>query len=196
MKYNPDKRHRRSIRLRGYNYAQAGAYFVTVCTRGRECLFGNVVDGEMRLNDAGQIIAHTWAALPQRFSSITVDESVVMPNHFHGIIVVMGVVGAGLALPSFPPVRTKSTHNKGAASSAPTLGDAIRAFKSISAIAANRVLGRTGRSLWQRNYHEHIIRDDNSLYTIRQYITDNPLRWAFDRENPDAVEQDSLDEWV
>jgi putative transposase len=106
------------------------------------------------------------------------------------------VVGAGLALPSSPHMCTKSSHDKGAASSAPTLGDVIRTVKSISAIRVNRILDRTGCPLWQRNYHEHIIRDDNSLYTIRQYIANNAMRWPFDRENPDAVEQDALDEWA
>jgi putative transposase len=191
MKYNPDKHHRRSIRLRGYDYTQAGAYFVTICTRNRECLFGDVVNGEMRLNDAGQIVKQIWAALPQRFSSITVDESIVMPNHFHGIIVVHNiiVVGAGLALPSSAPIQ-------GAASSAPTLGDLIRTFKSISAIRVNRVVDRTGCPLWQRNYYEHVIRNDDSLGRIRQYIADNPLRWPFDPENPDTTHPDSLEEWV
>jgi len=131
----------------------------------------------MRLNDAGQAAQAEWVRLPERFQSIELDEFVIMPNHLHGII----LVGAGLA----PPDRGAA--NRGAASSAPTLGDILRAFKSISAIAVNRLLGRSGRSLWQRNYYEHIVRSENELACIREYIANNPAQWALDRENPDCV---------
>lgn len=107
--YNREIHHRRSIRLKGYDYSQTGVYFVTLCTKGRECLFGDVADGRMVLNDAGRIIQRGWEDLPSRFSSVKLDAFVVMPNHVHGII---AVVGLGLALPG-----------KGAAGSAPTLRD-------------------------------------------------------------------------
>lgn len=96
MTYNPDKHHRRSIRLKGYNYSQAGAYFVTACVKDRECLFGDIVDGEMQLNDAGEMVKFVWNELPNRFSDIYLDEFIIMPNHIHGII---NFVGAVLALP-------------------------------------------------------------------------------------------------
>jgi hypothetical protein len=115
-RYNPGIYHRQSIRLKGYEYSRTGAYFVTICTWNRECLFGNVSDGRMVLNDAGRIIERVWEDLPSRFPSIELDALGVMPNHVHGII---AMVGVGLALPK-----------KGAASSAPTLGDVVRAFKS------------------------------------------------------------------
>ena len=116
-----------------------------------------------------------------------------MPNHVHGIIFVHDIipVGAGLA----PPGGVNL--DKGAASSAPTqdgvsdgptLGDILRAFKSISAVAVNRLLGRSDRPLWQRNYYEHIIRDENELARVREYIANNPAQWALDRENPNCVE--------
>jgi REP element-mobilizing transposase RayT len=175
--FDPDKHHRRSIRIKGYDYSRAGAYFVTICTHGRECLFGEIMDGEMRLNDAGQAAQAEWVRLPERFQSIELDEFVIMPNHLHGII----LVGAGLAPPD------GGAPNRGAASSAPTLGNILRAFKSISAIAVNRLLGRSGRSLWQRNYYEHIVRSENELAHIREYIANNPTQWALDRENPDCV---------
>jgi REP element-mobilizing transposase RayT len=175
--FDPDKHHRRSIRLKSYDYSRAGAYFVTICVRDGVCLFGEIVDGTMRLNDNGWIVTTVWHELSQRFRSIELDEFVVMPNHVHGII----HVGAGLA----PPDR--GAPNRGAASSAPTLGHILRAFKSISAIAVNRLLGRSGRSLWQRNYYEHIVRSENELARIREYIVNNPAQWALDRENPDCV---------
>src|SRR5208337_4586349 len=109
--YNPEIHRRRSIRLRGYDYSSSGAYFVTVCIKNKECLFGEIVDGMMRLNHAGELIREIWEALPKRYDDIDLDSFVVMPNHVHGIIVLIdtSAVGAGLAL----PIR------KGAASNAP-----------------------------------------------------------------------------
>ena len=88
MTFDPDKHHRRSLRLKDYDYSRAGAYFVTICTHGRECLFGEIMDGEMRLNDAGQAAQADWVRLPERFQSIELDEFVIMPNHLHGVILV------------------------------------------------------------------------------------------------------------
>jgi len=98
MRFDPDKHHRRSIRLRGYDYTRAGAYFVTICTQNRECLFGNIVEGEIWLNDAGHMVQSVWNELSQHYPGVDVDAFVVMPNHIHGIIVLMDddiVVGAG-----------------------------------------------------------------------------------------------------
>ena len=174
--YNPETHRRRSIRLSGYDYSSSGAYFVTVCIKNKECLFGEIVDGMMRLNHAGELIHQIWDALPKRYEDIDLDAFVVMPNHVHGIIVPTETpaVGAGLALPT----------RKGAASGAPTLGDVIRTFKSISAIHLNRLLTRTGQPLWQRNYYEHIIRNEAGLDRTRAYIAMNPQNWMMDEENP------------
>ena len=90
MQYDHDRHHRRSIRLEGYDYAQPGAYFVTICTQGRTCMFGDVAEGEMVLNDAGCMVQRWWSELPQKFPLVKTDEHVVMPNHFHGIIVIVG----------------------------------------------------------------------------------------------------------
>jgi REP element-mobilizing transposase RayT len=182
MTYNPAIHHRRSIRLKGYDYSQAGAYFITVVVQGRENLFGEIVNGEMRLNAAGEIVLQTWNDLPRRFPSIELDASVIMPNHGHGIIVIgHDTVGATLASPD------ASSNDQGAASSAPTndaptLAAIMRAFKSISAISVNRQLAREGQPLWQRNYYEHIIRDEKDLNRIREYIINNPLKWESDTE--------------
>ena len=180
--------HRRSLRLRGFNYSSEGAYFVTICTQNRECLFGGVVDGEMRLNDVGRVVQIVWNGLSERFPNVELDAFVVMPNHVHGILV---IVGAGQALPV-----------KGAASSAPTgsvsstLMKLLRTFKSISAIQVNRLLSSSGQPFWQRNYYEHIIRNEESLNRIREYIATNPLRWELDRENPRRKGEDEFDHWL
>jgi len=181
MKYDPDIHHRRSIRLRGYDYSVAGVYFVTVCTQERECLFGEIVAGEMQMNDAGQIVESVWNDLPVRYPGVAVDVYVVMPNHFHGIVVLINEpVGAPLAAPSN---QRDGEMDQGAASGAPTLGTVIRAFKSISAIAVNRITERSGR-LWQRNYYERVIRNEQEWQQAGQYIIDNPQKWDLDRENP------------
>jgi putative transposase len=99
MVYNPDVHHRRSIRLREYDYCSCGAYFLTACVHGRECLFGDVVDGVVYLTDAGRLVERAWLALPERFPHVVVDEHVVMPNHFHGIIRIHNV-GAGSPRPA------------------------------------------------------------------------------------------------
>lgn len=192
-------RHRRSLRLQGYDYTQAGAYFVTICTQSRACLFGDVVDEKMLLNEAGRIVQSEWEALPGRFSGIDVDASIVMPNHAHGILWINPVgarfiaphdaptVGAPFMAPHDPGADDRGADdpgamNRGAMNRAPTLGEIIRAFKAV----ATRRLRQSGLSefAWQRNYYEHIIRDESSLQGIREYIVNNPLQWALDRENP------------
>ena len=121
MKYNPDFRHRRSIRLKGYDYEQAGAYFVTVCTQERACFFGDVMDDEMQLNDAGRMVEHWWFELNQKFPAVETDEFVIMPNHLHGIVVITDtIVGADLRV---GPVRDgKDPAHEGAHAGAPLLG--------------------------------------------------------------------------
>lgn len=175
MKPDPERYRRRSERLSGYDYSQAGAYFVTICTKDRACLLGEIAAGAMHLNDAGNIVEAAYHGLPGRFRSTAIDEFVVMPNHVHGII----VVGAQFIAPPFLDA------NQGAINRAPTLGDVVRAFKAVSTrqirLHANPQFG------WQRNYYEHVVRNEESLNRIRQYIAENPLQWAMDRENPDVV---------
>jgi putative transposase len=182
MKYDPDAHHRRSIRLQGYDYSQAGAYFVSIIAQSRECIFGDVVDDQVVLSPVGELIQQIWMDLPARFAYCALDAFVVMPNHIHGIIVidrvVQELVDGGTANGSpidghvEPPVA---------------LGAIIRVFKSLSAIQVNRLLARPPQPLWQRNYYEHIVRDDEDLNRTRQYIMDNPVQWAIDRENPAVV---------
>ena len=172
MKYDAKKHHRRSIRLDGYGYSKAGAYFVTICTKNRECLFGEIVDGEMRLNDAGRMVQSVWIELPRHYAGVNIDAFVTMPNHVHGIIVLMdvGIVGAG-----FKPAPTKKRH---------CLPEIVRAFKTFSARHINQWRGTCGTPVWQRNYYERVIRVEDDMDRIRRYIEDNPALWETDQENP------------
>lgn len=168
------KRNRRSIRLKRFDYAQQGAYFVTICTHERENLFGRVAEDEMRLSAEGEAVRDVWSGLPRLFPSVDLDEFVVMPNHVHGIIAIP-FVGAQFIAPS--------THGGavGEGKHAPALGDAVRAFK---AAAARRVrLSSNPEFRWQRNYYEHVVRNEDDLNRIRLYIRMNPALWAEDPEN-------------
>jgi len=156
VRYNPDLHHRRSIRLSGYNYSLAGAYFLTICTYERECVFDSEALKEIVLSE--------WSALSDRFSALRPDEFVVMPNHVHGLI---------MTRDESPPRVA--------------LGQVVSAFKSLSAIKCNRMLGLAGRPFWQRNYYERIVRNEDELNRIRQYIRDNPEKWAEDKNNPANV---------
>jgi REP element-mobilizing transposase RayT len=194
MAFNPDVHHRRSIRLKDYDYTQHGAYFITICTRNRERLLGSVQDGQIVLNDVGNIVESVWQGLPNRFPSVGLDAYVIMPNHVHGII----AVGAQLIAPC-PVGRDDKTDQEGAMNHAPTivgnpagamnhaptLGNIVRTFKAASTNVIRK--SRAPAFAWQRNYHEHIIRDERSLNGIHRYIQVNPLLWLYDRENPQAV---------
>lgn len=176
-KYDPHKHHRRSIRLKGYDYTQAGVYFVTICVQGGLCLLGNIVDGEMICNPAGDMVHKTWHDLPDRYPHIELDAFIVMPNHVHGIIVITG--------DHIGDSETGMGHGK------PTLGRIIGAYKSISTNGYIRGVKQDdwepfpGR-FWQRNYYERIIRNERALNAIRQYIAGNPASWPDDQLHPDA----------
>ena len=182
---------RRSIRLKEFDYAEPGAYFVTIVTQDRSCLFGDILNGQMQLSRAGEAVTRWWLELARKFTTVETDEFVVMPNHCHGIIVIIDPpVGADLRVGP-PTART------GAHIGAP-LPMIVQWFKTMSTNEYMRGVKNLGWTplrgrLWQRNYYEHIIRGEESLNRIRQYILDNPARWEFDRENPaaKAVEPDS-----
>jgi len=173
MRYDVDKHHRRSLRLQGYDYTREGAYFVTVCIQDRACLFGDVSDGEMILNDAGLMAEKCWRCIPAHFPHVALDEFVVMPNHIHGILSIIVPVGAK----NISPLHSQQMHGP-----SKTIGSAIRGFK----IGVTKWMRQntTVHNVWQRNYYEHIIRDENDLNRIRQYIIGNPSRWTEDEENP------------
>ncbi|BAY29518.1 hypothetical protein NIES2107_13610 [Nostoc carneum NIES-2107] len=189
MKYDPQIHHRRSIRLKGYDYSQSGLYFITICVQNRECLLGKIAQGLMNLNSAGEMVNQTWQQLPQRFPHIGIDEFVVMPDHMHGIIAISMVDTTSSNhiqeqdLEQIQPLETTESVN---------LGNIIGAFKSITThqyiqgIKQDNWQRFTGK-LWQRNYYEHIIRDEASLKNIREYIRNNPMKWQNNPENPNQI---------
>ena len=187
---SPDyMRLRRSIRLKGYDYTQVGAYFITVCSYGRLNLFGQASSEGVHLNEFGSLVEAEWLKTGAVRSNVDLDEYVIMPNHFHGILIISGTVGEGTA-------RHAPTAPRFGESIPSSLGAIIGSFKSAATRAINRVRRTPGQPIWQRNYYEHIIRDDTSLNRIREYILTNPTRWGLDRENPDRNGTDEFDLWL
>ena len=178
-------RGRKSIRLKGYDYSQAGAYFITICTKGRKELLGAIRDGKMCSSAIGRIVQECWDVLPSHYPNVQLDAFVVMPDHAHGIIVILDDephrVREGLR-PS-----TGKTRNR------PPLSEIVRAFKSFSARRINEQNGTAGQSFWQRGYYDHIIRNERSLERIREYISTNPSRWQYDRQNTSRAITDRRD---
>jgi REP element-mobilizing transposase RayT len=181
-KYNPDLHHRRSIRLHGYDYSQEGLYFVTLCTQNRACLFGEIADGEMRLNEIGKMIEKWCAELSHKFQDIILDAYIIMPNHFHAIIVNTSTpVGADLRV---CPELGEHEYILGEHTGSP-LHVVVQWFKTMTTneyIRGVKTLGWQpfNKRVWQRNYYEHIIRDHNDYARIAGYIADNPDNWAND----------------
>ena len=195
---DPEKHHRRSIRMPGFDYTQPGAYFVTICTQNRDCLLGQIVNGEMQSNDAGRMVQSVWDTLPQHYPGADIDAFVVLPNHIHGIIILTGPipaapVGAG---PRACPDPTQPHDTDGQPRGvAPTKGmslpDVVHRFKSLTTARYRHGVYERGwqpfpRRLWQRSYYEHVVRSERALQRIREYILNNPARWDTDIENPDV----------
>jgi REP element-mobilizing transposase RayT len=177
MKFRPDIHHRRSIRLKGFDYSTTGVYFVTLCTQNRECLFGEVVDGEMKVNELGQIVEGCWAWLTRQYAHVILDTWTVMPNHLHGIIMI-------------------TPDGRGGSRTAPTivdkrkpLGRLIGAFKTVSTKRINALRNTPAVAVWQRNYYEHVIRSEDELVRTSEYILNNPARWAEDENNPVVMDR-------
>ncbi len=240
MTFNPEIHHRRSIRLKGYDYAQAGHYYVTICTHERNCVLGDIINAKMVLNEFGKIVENCWLDLPNHYNNIELYEFAIMPNHFHGIICITIVtghdvgaafVGAGLKpaptdtvhmkpaptdtvhmkpaptdTAHMKPAPTDTVHMKPAPTDtvhmkpAPTntvhmkpvqmdhvntqnqhgLPEIVRAFKTFSSRRINEMRQTQGIPVWQRNYYEHIIRNDESYHRISEYILNNPANWDED----------------
>lgn len=189
-KFDPKKHHRRSIRLQGYDYSQAGAYYVTIVTYHRDCLFGEIVNEEMFLNDFGKITDECWRAIPDHFPFVELGAHVIMPNHAHGIIVINenvstsnmenidngGRRGAAMLRPYDDNTENKFKVKPG------SLGAIVRSYKSAVSYRIHKEHNATG--IWQRNYYEHIIRDEKDLQNKTDYIEANPMLWNEDDENP------------
>ncbi len=196
MPYNPQTHHRRSIRLQGYDYTTPGAYFITLCTHQRQCLFGDIVDGQMQLNAWGRIVADEWLKSATIRQEIELDEWVVMPNHFHGIVFIQSIetdrsvgangdsVGANGRSPLQVSRHDRSPQPGVAPSMQPrSLSSLIAGFKSATTKHINIARKAPGTPVWQRNY-DHIIRNEDALHQIRDYVQTNPCRWEGDRLHP------------
>ncbi|MEI6090420.1 MAG: transposase [bacterium] len=242
QKYNPDKQHRRSIRLQDYDYSQEGLYFVTICCYGKECLFGEIVKGNMVLNEAGKMANNEWNRTAEIRKNVSLGEFVVMPNHIHGIITIncrgllhtpknqqntdmcrgvlhtlknqqntdmcrgvlhtpinqpntdacRGVLHTPQNIGNTPNININSniTKREGVCntplqSPSQTIGAIVRGYKSSVTKQINSIRSGTNRQIWQRNYWEHVIRNEKSYYKIAEYIINNPAKWDEDSLNPD-----------
>ena len=209
MTYNPAIHHRRSIRLKGYDYSKAVLYFITICCYNRECLFGDVVNGEMVLNDAGKFADECWNIIPDHFPNAILHEYIIMPNHIHGIIELLNNIGYSVGVQNFEPVRSPNEidSSDGVQNVEPvrnefqkiipkSIGSIVRGFKigvtkwfrENSIVIENHglvqnIVSYRFRSIWQRNYWEHIIRSEESYQTIAEYIVNNPSKWNDDKFN-------------
>ena len=161
--FNMKMHHRRSIRLTGYDYTQNGCYFLTICTRDRECLFGEIQNAKMILSNIGEKVKICWKEIPNHFPQIILHEYVIMPNHIHGIVEIHNTDSQ--IIPSFPTSHPNGTSR--------TLGSVVRGFKI-------GVTKQVGFSPWQRNYYEHIIRNGVAYNHIVQYMAQNPMKWEND----------------
>jgi len=183
--------HRRSVRLPTYDYAGPGLYFVTVCIHA---LFGAVTDEEMRLNGLGRIADEEWRRTPSIRAEVVLDGHIVMPNHVHLLFGIVGVDRAGPANPptpdAFPVGATRCVALPGAADDAPgrpagpvpgSVGAIVGQYKSAASRRINEARGTPGTAVWQRGYHERVVRDEDEAYLIRRYVAENPLRWHLDR---------------
>lgn len=209
MTYNPDIHHRRTIRLRNYDYSHTGAYFVTLCTFDRSCYFD-------QFPQLRELVNNEWNNIPTRFHNVDLDEYVIMPNHFHGIINIsrdtprgypdtfdVGAVSCARPIHAGCPQekpgcpQEKPGHPQG---DAPTLGDIIGAFKSLCVNAWLRVIKTENVNargkFWLNNYYEHVIRNEDEMNRIRQYVVDNPAQWELDRENPVSCGQQQVEKWM
>jgi putative transposase len=167
---------RHSLRLPGYDYSQPGAYFVTICTHGRQSIFGDLVHNSVLLSPSGEIVRSCWKDILFHYPGVNNEIFMVMPNHIHGIIVIPGPQGAGLK-----PAPTKTY----------PLSEIIRGFKAFSSRRINENRNSQGKPVWQRGYYEHIIRDPDEYHQIGEYILFNPAKWEIDRDNPQRKPFDS-----
>ena len=201
MKYNPGIHHRRSIRLKGYDYSQSGMYFITLCTQNRECLFGEIAGAngnpvgangirpEIILNEYGIIVRDEWIKSAEIRSEIELDEFVIMPNHFHGIVMIHGsimgdrLVAHDTEMDIKPPQGDQPVAPTGKRNGPKqkSIGSLIAGFKSTATKNINKLRQTSKIPVWQRNYYEHVIRNDDEMNRIREYIQNNPLNWDSDK---------------
>ncbi len=172
--FDPNKHHRRSIRLTGYDYTQAGAYFITLVVSDRECLLGEIVGGEIQINDYGRIVEAEWSRLPTRFQILEIGPAVIMPNHFHAIFRLRD-----------SSVSDDNHRERRFGTMIPdSVPSIVRSFKSSITLRINSMMKSPGQVFWQRNYYERIIRDPDEYDRISHYVENNPFHWEIDQLNP------------
>ena len=189
MSFNPVIHHRQSIRLKGYDYSQAGLYFVTLCLYGRACLFGHIENAEMILNDSGRTAQQCWLEIPRHYPNVVLHEYVIMPNHVHGIVQIVDDGGYGECrgekyfaptyAPTIAPTYAPTNEQMVIRGTSRTIGSMLRGFK----IGVTKWMRQNTnvQNIWQRNYYEHIIRNEQSYQNIAEYIVDNPAKWKNDK---------------
>ena len=179
MPYNPNIHHRRSIRLKGYDYSQAGLYFITIVCQNRKCLFGEIQNGEMVLNDAGCIANECWLEITNHFPNVVLHEFVVMPNHIHGIVELKTDFAATVGVKNFSLHMPNRANDDNLWSPLKTVGSIVRGYK----IGITKWMRQNTDvyDVWQRNYYEHIIRNHFEYQCISKYIMNNPQQWDNDK---------------
>lgn len=193
MPYDPDHHDRRSIRLPTWDYRRPAAYFVTICTHNRRCLFGEVVEGRMQLNAYGRVVAEEWNRSPSIRQEIEMDAFVIMPNHVHGIVIIAPPEAPRPITPHGYDIRV-GTHGRASPQRRVEAGRPLRPPRSLESFVAgfkssvtkrlNRYCGTPGAKVWQGRFYERIVRNEREWRAIRKYIHQNPARWYRDRNHP------------
>jgi len=196
MTYNPDIHKRQSIRLKGYDYSQSGLYFITICCYQRECLFGNIINSQIILNNFGQLIKEEWLKSAEIRKEIEFDDFVIMPNHFHGIVIINQEINSdfmkndvdfqdnNVGANGRSPLQQIQSSRPKISMKPKSISSLIAGFKSATTKKINIIRNTPQNPVWQRNYYDHIIRNDESLARIREYVQNNPLSWENDQLHP------------
>jgi putative transposase len=195
---------RRSIRLQDWDYSHEGVYFITICTQNRENLFGEIADGMMNLNASGEMVDKAWDELPERFPFMDLDADIVMPNHFHAIVIINrrgeSCIRPHDARPDQGDHKDRPYGSRPQGTAEGSVGRLVQAFKSVTTQQYIRGVRDCGwppfsEKLWQRNYYEHIVRDEEEWQRIHDYIAANPINWALDRENREVKATRPAEPW-
>jgi len=183
---------RRHTRLTGFDYRRCVAYFVTICVRNRECVFGSIKNDAVSLSRRGIVARDRWLDIPNHHAHVELDDFVIMPNHMHGVLLFVGDIPNGSRVEATPASRPSLATGPMSGS----LGAVVGSYKASVTRTINRLRRGAGANLWQPNYYDHIIRNDHSRDRIRDYINENPLRWALDAENPSGNGSDDLEAFI
>lgn len=195
----PDFSDRHTLRLSGFDYRQAGAYFVTICTWSRKCLLGSVACDSVQLSPIGLTVEQAWRGLGRHFPSMSLDCLVVMPNHIHAIVLVSATgmrakhSGPDASQRNLPHAEcfapTPQGMDQARGTTPASLGAVMQNVKSVSTRRVNGLRGTPGAHLWQRGYYDHVIRNEQDMARIREYILSNPAAWDTDEDNPAAIKR-------